>query len=144
MENATKALLIAGSVLIAILLIAFGLRIFNSTKGTSEAAQTTMDSTEMAMFYNKFNQYMGTISGIKVRSLYDVIIANNSTSDTGHKVLLSSTIGGPRTVTASEPSDISEEAKKINNSSEYYVTINKTPVSTRNGTFIATISVELN
>ena len=36
MENATKALLIAGSVLIAILLIALGLRIFNSTTDTTK------------------------------------------------------------------------------------------------------------
>lgn len=57
MENATKALLIAGSVLIAILLIAFGLRIFNSTKGTSEAAQTAMDATAISTFNNQFIEY---------------------------------------------------------------------------------------
>ena len=39
MENATKALLIAAAILIVILLIAFGMRIFNSTSDTSEQAQ---------------------------------------------------------------------------------------------------------
>ena len=41
MENATKALLIAAAVLIAILLIAFGMRIFNSTSDVSGQAQDT-------------------------------------------------------------------------------------------------------
>lgn len=41
MENATKALLIAAAVLIVILLIAFGMRIFNSTSDVSGQAQET-------------------------------------------------------------------------------------------------------
>ena len=41
MENATKALLIAAAVLIVILLIAFGMRIFNSTSDVSGQAQST-------------------------------------------------------------------------------------------------------
>lgn len=41
MENATKALLIAAAVLIVILLIAFGMRIFTSTSDVSgQAGQT--------------------------------------------------------------------------------------------------------
>lgn len=38
MENATKALLIAAAVLIAILLIAFGMKIFTSTSSSSTQA----------------------------------------------------------------------------------------------------------
>ena len=41
MENATKALLIAAAVLIVILLIAFGMRIFNSTSDVSGQATAT-------------------------------------------------------------------------------------------------------
>lgn len=41
MENASKALLIAAAVLIVILLIAFGMRIFNSTGNTSSKATET-------------------------------------------------------------------------------------------------------
>ena len=41
MENATKALLIAAAVLIVILLIALGMRIFNSTSGASKSATDT-------------------------------------------------------------------------------------------------------
>ncbi len=41
MENASKALLIAAAVLIVILIIAFGMRIFNSTSDTSRQAAET-------------------------------------------------------------------------------------------------------
>ena len=41
MENATKALLIAAAVLIVILLIAFGMKIFNSTSNVSGQATST-------------------------------------------------------------------------------------------------------
>ena len=41
MENASKALLIAAAVLIVILIIAFGMRIFNSTSDVSGQADST-------------------------------------------------------------------------------------------------------
>ena len=41
MENASKELLIAAAVLIVILLIAFGMRIFSSTGDVSGQAQST-------------------------------------------------------------------------------------------------------
>ena len=46
MENATKALLIAAAVLIVILLIAFGMRIFNSTGNVSGQATDTGKAIE--------------------------------------------------------------------------------------------------
>lgn len=58
MENATKALIIAGSVLIAIALIGVGMKIFNSTSGTTDTVETTMIATEVAMFNNKFMPYI--------------------------------------------------------------------------------------
>ena len=46
MENASKALLIAAAVLIVILLIAFGMRIFNSTSDVS--GQATQTGTQLS------------------------------------------------------------------------------------------------
>ena len=49
MENASKALLIAAAVLIVILLIAFGMRIFNgSTSVQSQADQVGQQITQQA------------------------------------------------------------------------------------------------
>ena len=41
MENASKALLIAAAVLVVILIIAFGMRIFNSTSDVAGQADST-------------------------------------------------------------------------------------------------------
>ena len=60
MENASKALLIAGSILIVILLIAFGMRIFNSTSDTTDSVETTMKTTEISTFNSKFADYAGS------------------------------------------------------------------------------------
>ena len=88
MENATKALLIAGSVLIVILLIAVGLRIFNSTQGTVESAQTTMSSTSATMFNSQFIMHSGkNKSKSEVKEVVNKVIANNSSSS--HKITLS-------------------------------------------------------
>jgi flagellar basal body-associated protein FliL len=41
MENASKALIIAGAILISILLISLGIVMFNASKGTTDKAQET-------------------------------------------------------------------------------------------------------
>lgn len=87
MENASKALLIAASVLIVILLIAVGMRIFNSTSGTADNVETTMNATEIATFNSKFTAYAGTgKSASQVRALANIVIANNATNQ--HEVSL--------------------------------------------------------
>lgn len=81
MENASKALLIAASVLIVILLIAMGVKVFNSTSGTTDQVEGTMSSTEVAMFNNKFLQHVGANkSKAQAVSLLNQVIANNSST----------------------------------------------------------------
>ena len=46
MENASKALLIAAAVLIVILLIAFGMRIFNSSRTSTQKVDTVTSSID--------------------------------------------------------------------------------------------------
>ncbi len=112
MENATKALLIAGSVLIAILLIAVGLKIFNSTSGTTEATKTTMDATAVAVFNNKFVSYLGTNkSKSQAISLLNLIIANNSNPSMHIIEIIYSKDGEPGT----SSSDYLQAAKNILN-----------------------------
>lgn len=81
MENASKALLIAASILIAIILIAFAVKTISSTKGTQDSLDQTMTAAEIAMFNNKFLAYVGeNKSPTEVKSLLNLVIANNSTS----------------------------------------------------------------
>lgn len=97
MENASKALLIAASVLIVILLIAFGVRIFNSTGDVGDQVDGTMKTTEVTMFNNKFNAYIGQKKSVNdIKSLANVIIGHNATakSDT-QKVYLYIYVSSP-------------------------------------------------
>lgn len=82
MENATKALLIAGSILVVILLIAFAMRILNPAADTIDSSKTAMETTDMATFNSKFTQYAGSNkSAAQVKALANVVIANNATNE---------------------------------------------------------------
>ena len=76
MENASKALIIAASVLITIMLIAFGVTIFNNA--TSNDATSNLDTAEISMFNQKFERYADEKMGSEVKSLISFAISNAS------------------------------------------------------------------
>lgn len=78
MENATKALLIAGSVLIAIVLIAVGIKILGSTSGVTEQVGQLSNSLETSIFNSQYTQYEGTQKRSAIRALYRLVQQNNS------------------------------------------------------------------
>lgn len=79
MENASKALLIAGAILIVILLIAVGMMVYQGAQGSINKAIGSMSSTEKDIHNKQFEPYMGNkVSGSNVRSLYSKVISNNS------------------------------------------------------------------
>ncbi len=78
MENASKALLIAGSILIVILLIAVGMMVFNGARGSIDEAVAQMSAQDLQMFNQQFTQYEGTrVVGSVVKALVEKIAANN-------------------------------------------------------------------
>ncbi len=78
MENASKALLIAGAILIVIVLISIGMVIVQSSQGiVDEAGQMTTDQ-ETSTFNNRFRTYQGTQKGATVQSLLSAVSANNA------------------------------------------------------------------
>lgn len=78
MENASKALIIAASVLVAILIVAMGVTIFN--KAQNSADTTSLDQTEINMFNSKFERYANNQLGSQVKSLVSFTISNASTN----------------------------------------------------------------
>lgn len=78
MENASKALIIAGSVLLAIMLVAMGVTIF--TRARNSADSTSLDATEISMFNQKFERFDGKRSGSNIKSLCSFAISNASTN----------------------------------------------------------------
>lgn len=78
MENATKALLIAAAVLIAIILISLGVSIVSSAQSQINKSSSALDSAEIEAFNAQFRSYEGTsVSGTKVQALARIIIQNN-------------------------------------------------------------------
>ena len=76
MENASKALIIAGAILLAILLISLGILIFNQAQDTVN--NSGMSQAEKNAFNNKFLKYEGRQKGSVVKSLINEVNASNA------------------------------------------------------------------
>ena len=78
MENASKALIIAGAILLAILIIGLGIFIYRQAENT--VSDTGMDQLAIQQFNAQFTQYDSkTVSGGSARALYDTVVNNNNT-----------------------------------------------------------------
>lgn len=79
MENASKALIIAGAILLAILLISLGIMIFNQAQDT--VSGSGMTKAEISAFNNQLLKYEGKQKGSVVKSMIQEVTASNA-SDT--------------------------------------------------------------
>ena len=79
MENASKALIIAGAILLAILIISLGILIYN--QASSVVNDNAMSQVEVTQFNTQFTQYQGTQRGSAVRALYQEVLSNNVSQD---------------------------------------------------------------
>lgn len=57
MENASKALIIAGAILVSILLISVGIMIMNASSGVTSGAQSQMDALAIQQFNSRWQAY---------------------------------------------------------------------------------------
>ena len=90
MENASKALIIAGAILLAILLISLGIMIFNQAQDTVN--NSGMSQAEVTAYNQKFLKYEGDQKGSVVKSLINEVKASNAdknNSSAGRQVILS-------------------------------------------------------
>ena len=70
MDNASKALVIAGAVLIAVLLISLGVLIFNSSRDITTDVVKNTESLAVQSFNERFTQYLGpAVKPTAVKSL---------------------------------------------------------------------------
>lgn len=83
MENASKALIIAGAILISILLVGVGVLIYNGAIGGINEAVIKMSQQEKDMFNAQFVKYEGDrVTGSNVKALIqEVISSNNANKD---------------------------------------------------------------
>lgn len=87
MENASKALIIAGAILLSILIIGLGMMVFNQAKEAMTG--TGMDKTKIATYNSTFTDYEGTnVNGTRARSLCDTVRNHNITTAAEDESLL--------------------------------------------------------
>ena len=79
MENASKALIIAGAILLAILLISLGIMIFNQAQGVVDGSG--MSDAELQTFNAKFIKYEGTVKGSEVKAMINEVMTSNANAD---------------------------------------------------------------
>lgn len=126
MENASKALIIAGAILLSILIIGLGMAIYQQASGA--IGNANMDPQKIQAYNSEFASYEGTKSGTQVRALLDIIrshnLANTDDPSLNVKVLdigtsAADTTTAPDTlVTAAEVNNIK---KQINAGKTYTV-----------------------
>ena len=76
MENASKALIIAGAILLAILIVGLGVYIYRQAAGVIDTG--TMDQLVVSQFNAQFEPYLGNnVSGSNVKQLIKIIKASN-------------------------------------------------------------------
>ncbi|MBP3800703.1 MAG: hypothetical protein J6I85_01530 [Clostridia bacterium] len=80
MENAAKALLMAGGVLIGILILTLAAYLYASFGGTSQIIQDRMDKSELNQFNNKFISYQS-----KECTIYDIVSVVNLANEFNEK-----------------------------------------------------------
>lgn len=79
MENATKALLIAAAVLVAILIISLGLVVYNMASETIDSVN--FSGQEVTAFNDKFEHYEGVkVKGSEVNAMLKTVLNSNMQS----------------------------------------------------------------
>lgn len=94
MENASKALIIAGAILLSILIISLGIFIFNQASEITKSSN--LSEIEVLQFNEKFTSFEGShVRGSEVNTLITRIIQNNvaNQDDKSQQVTLNVTAG---------------------------------------------------
>lgn len=77
MENASKALIIAGAILLSILIISLGIMVYNNAKNAANGGN--IDKTQIQGFNSEWEGYVGNNrTADQIRSLYQAVIASNA------------------------------------------------------------------
>ena len=125
MENASKALLIAGSILIAIVLIAVGLKVLGSTSGVTEQVGQVSTNLETSIFNQQFTAYAGQQSATEVKALFSLIATSNQRNPNNRITLVGNgtNFSGLNSINTNDPSIIRNKTSVINQGTTYTVSI---------------------
>ena len=134
MENASKALIIAGAILLAILIISLGILIYNQAAGIANG--NAMSEVEITQFNTQFTQYEGRQSGSTVRALLQKAISNNLNADDEDKQV--TVVYGSATLVQAGTTAVSDTIK---NSGYYNVSFSYGASGSSNAGLVDTITI---
>lgn len=125
MENASKALIIAGAILLSIAIIGIGMYVFQMAQST--IGKANMSGQEIDAYNSEFLKYNGKINGATAKALCGVIRTHNMTNDDVSKQIVldtqtkctGATIDDTTTGTTSQ--DITKMQNALNAGTRYEV-----------------------
>lgn len=137
MENASKALIIAGAILLAILIISLGIMVFNQASGVMDP--NAMDAVAASTFNQKFEQYEGSnVRGANVNALLRTIAQNNLTNSGDTSKQITVKVTAENWETGTKPTGvITAVGAKASTGKSYEVT---TTADTKSG-YITTVTI---
>ena len=135
MENASKALIIAGAILLAIAIIGVGMYVFNNA--SDSVSGTDMSSEEVTAYNSEFDSYEGSsVRGSRVKTLINTVKQHNLTAkDASEKVQVLTTAGETEVSVddvderASSTEGLQETANNIQSGRTYQVSFGYDPSS---------------
>ena len=128
MENASKALIIAGAILLAILIISLGIMIYNQASGVVN--NNSMSQVDITSFNSQFTQYEGTnVRGAQVNSLLSQVQSSNVSNqeDATRQITISVTATSWQSGTKPSGKITQGGYAKANTGSTYSVTCSTDP-----------------
>ena len=111
MENASKALIIAGAILLSIAIIGVGMYVFTSVSDTIKKA-SNMSDQEIDAYNSTFEDYEGVQSGSQAKALCDKVRGHNNSVQDGSEL-----------ISVSESGDVSVPAPAGDTEKTSYITM---------------------
>ena len=120
MENASKALIIAGAILLAIAIIGVGMYVFNNASDSVEGSD--LSEEEVIAYNGDFDPYAGEIRGSSVNTLIDTVNNHNLTAlDDSEKIQVIYNSRPNSTVDVGSFDTINTETEYLNGIKEYNI-----------------------
>lgn len=128
MENASKALLMGASILIAVLILSIATRFFNSASQVTKTYDSTMESSQISTFNSNFTKFVGAVMDNtnnevqQYATIYDVISTSNFAYNYNSKMSLTpeDTASDPALVRVDLANTVGYVIENLQNKSQKY------------------------
>ncbi len=89
MDNAAKALIMAGGVFIAVMIVGLAIYILNGARGFASAANDQAELSAIESFNRYYQSFDSTITGIDALNIYNKAIDDSTRANHTHTVTVS-------------------------------------------------------